>query len=239
VLGKFLELSLVTPDIRASLDFYISLGFSEAEVGEAWTHPYAVVTDGRLCLGLHQSDSFMPSVTFVRPDLLKHLDGLEQLGLAFEFRHLAGDVFNEVGWLDPSGHLLRMVEARTFSPSKRKATDRSLCGYFSEIGLPTPNREAAKDHWERVGFIGMDEPDAPLPHVSCTSDSINVGLYDPAHVREPTLCFEVDDVKGAVAKLAAAGVTPEVRVPTPLRYQPAALLTAPEGTRVLLTAPHD
>jgi catechol 2,3-dioxygenase-like lactoylglutathione lyase family enzyme len=239
VLGKFLELSLVTQDIRASLDFYVSLGFSEVEVGEAWTHPYAVVTDGRLCLGLHQSDSFVPSVTFVRPDLLKHLDGLEQLGLSFEFRHLAGDVFNEVGWLDPSGHLLRMVEARTFSPGKRKATERSLCGYFSEIGLPTPNREAAKEHWERVGFIGMDEPDAPLPHVSCTSDSINIGLYDPAHVREPTLCFEVDDVKGALAKLAAAGVTPEVRLPTPLRYQPAALLTAPEGTRVLLTAPLD
>jgi hypothetical protein len=130
-----------------------------------------------------------------------------------------------------------MVEARTFSPSKRKATERSLCGYFNEIGLPTPNREAAKEHWERVGFIGMDEPDAPLPHVSCTSDSINIGLYDPAHVREPTLCFEVDDVKGALAKLAAAGVTPQGRVPTPLRYQSAALLTAPEGTRVLLTAP--
>jgi hypothetical protein len=85
----------------------------------------------------------------------------------------------------------------------------------------------------------MDEPDAPLPHVSCTSDSINIGLYDPAHVREPTLCFEVDDVKGALEQLAAAGVTPEVRVPTPLRYQPAALLTAPEGTRVLLTGPLD
>jgi catechol 2,3-dioxygenase-like lactoylglutathione lyase family enzyme len=239
VLGKFLELYLVTTDIRASLDFYVSLGFSEAEVGEAWAHPYAVVTDGRLCLGLHQSDSFVPSVTFVRPDLLKHLAGLEQLGLSFEFRHLAGDVFNEVGWFDPSGHLLRMVEARTFSPSKRKATEHSLCGYFSEIGLPTPNRDAAKQHWERVGFIGMDEPDAPLPHVSCTSDSINIGLYDPAHVREPTLCFEVDDVKGALAKLAAAGVTPEVRVPTPLRYRPAALLTAPEGTRVLLTAALD
>lgn len=239
MLGKFLELSLVTPDIRASLAFYVSLGFSHAEVGEAWTHPYAVVTDGRLCLGLHQIESFMPSMTFVRPDLLKHLDGLEQLGLAFEFRRLAADVFNEVGWLDPSGHLVRLVEARTFSPSKRKATERSLCGYFNEIGLPTPNREAAKQHWEQVGFIGMDEPDAPLPHVSCTSDSVNIGLYDPVHVREPTLCFEVDDVKGAVARLAAAGITAQGRVPTPLRYSPAALLTAPEGTQVLLTAPID
>ena len=51
VLGRFLEYSLATPDIRASLDFYTKLGFSQAEVGEAWPHPYAVVTDGRICLG--------------------------------------------------------------------------------------------------------------------------------------------------------------------------------------------
>jgi catechol 2,3-dioxygenase-like lactoylglutathione lyase family enzyme len=239
VLGKFLELSLVTPDIRASLDFYGRLGFSGTEVGEAWTHPYAVVTDGRLCLGLHQSETFVPSLTFVRPDLLRHMDGLEQLGVSFEFRHLAGDVFNEAGWLDPSGHLVRLVEARTFSPSKRKTTERSLCGYFSEIGLPTLNREAAKEHWERLGFIGMDEPDALLPHVSCTSDSINIGLYDSAHIREPTLYFEVDDVKDALTKLGAAGVTAQGRVPTPLRHQSAAVLTAPEGTPVLLVAPAD
>jgi catechol 2,3-dioxygenase-like lactoylglutathione lyase family enzyme len=237
VLGKVLELSLVTPDIRASLDFYTRLGFSEAEVGEAWPHPYAVVTDGRVCLGLHQSGTFVPSVTFVRPELLKRLDSLEQLGLSFEFRHLAGDVFNEAGWLDPSGHLVRLVEARTFSPSKRKATERSLCGYFNEIALPAPNREAAKEHWERLGFIGMDEPDALLPHMACTSDSINIGLYDPAHVREPTLYFEVDDIKDALAELEAAGVTPQGRVPTPLRYRAATVLTAPEGTPVLLAAP--
>lgn len=237
MLGRFLELSLVTPDIQASLDFYTRLGFSGTEVGEAWAHPYAVVTDGRLCLGLHQSETFTPSLTFVRPELLKHLDALEQLGMGFEFRRLAGDVFNEAGWLDPSGHLVRLVEARTFSPSKRRATERSTCGYFSEIGLPTPNREAAREHWERVGFIGMDEPDAPLPHVACTSDSINIGLYDPAHVREPALYFEVDDVPNTLAKLAAAGITPQGRVPPPLRHRAAAVLTAPEGTPIWLVEP--
>ncbi len=51
MLGRFLEFSLATPDIQASLDFYTKLGFSQAEVGEAWLHPYAVVTDGRICLG--------------------------------------------------------------------------------------------------------------------------------------------------------------------------------------------
>jgi len=71
VLGRFLEFSLATPDIQASLDFYSRVGFSQADVGEAWQHPYAVVTDGRICLGLHQQALPAPTMTFVKPDLLK------------------------------------------------------------------------------------------------------------------------------------------------------------------------
>jgi catechol 2,3-dioxygenase-like lactoylglutathione lyase family enzyme len=233
VLGRFLELSLATPDIRASLDFYTKLGFSQAEAGDAWPHPYAVVTDGRICLGLHQDTSQGPSMTFVKPGLLKHLDALEDLGVEFEFRHLGNDVFNEVGWLDPSGHSVRLVEARTFSPSKRTALDMSQCGYFLEIALPTADAAAATAYWERLGFVGIDEPDDRLPHVSCTSDTIDLGLYDPGYLRRPALRFEVDDVKETSARLAGLGIAPATAAA--LRSMPSTLLNAPEGTPLLLT----
>jgi catechol 2,3-dioxygenase-like lactoylglutathione lyase family enzyme len=170
------------------------------------------------------------------PDLLQHLDGFSQLVERFEFRRLGNDVFNEIGWLDPSGHLIRLVEARTFSPSKRKAADESLCGYFREIGLPTSSRETAKAHWEQFGFVGIDEPDAMLPHISCTSDTIDIGLYEPAHLQGPTLIFEVDDFDRALARLDANGVKPDGRLPGPLSRMPAAVLTAPDGTSILIAA---
>ncbi len=246
MLGRFLEYSIATPDIRASLNFYAKLGFSPADVGETWRHPYAVVTDGRLCLGLHEHAQRQsgppdgrpgcPSLTFVKPDLFTHLGEFEKLGLTFEFRHLGNDVFNEVGWRDPSGHLIRLIEARTFSPSKRKSLETSLCGYFIEIALPTAAWDHAKDFWERLGFVGMDEPDVPLPHVSCTSDTIEIGLYEPAQLRKPTLMFEAEDLDAALTKLEAAGVTPDGRLPTPLRGMAVAMLTAPEGTSLLLAA---
>jgi catechol 2,3-dioxygenase-like lactoylglutathione lyase family enzyme len=235
VLGRFLELSLATADIQASLHFYGELGFSQAEVGEAWPHPYAVVTDGRICVGLHQRDDFVPSVTFVKPDLLKHMHLLEDLGVRLEFRHLGNHVFNEIGWLDPSGNLIRMVEARTFSPSKRQTLEVSSCGYFLEIALPASNLASAKEYWERFGFVGMEESDAPLPHIACTSDTVDIGLYEPIHVREPTLLFEVDDFVKAAATLDALGLTPG-RLPGPLRGTAAAILNAPEGTPLLLAA---
>jgi hypothetical protein len=76
----------------------------------------------------------------------------------------------------------------------------------------------------------MDEPDAPLPRVSCTSDTVEIGLVDPAHLHEPTLIFEVDDIDATLANLDAAGVTPTGRVPPPLRALRALMLRAPEGT---------
>jgi hypothetical protein len=77
-----------------------------------------------------------------------------------------------------------------------------------------------------------------LPHVSCTSDTIDIGLYEPAHVRELMLVFEVQDLAETLLRLDAVGIAPNGRVPAPLRQMPAAVLTAPEGTAILLSARH-
>ena len=239
MLGRFLEFSIATPDIRASLKFYGRLGFSEAEVGEAWAHPYAVVTDGRILLGLHQDPEFVSSLTFVRPDLRKHLGSFEALGLEFEVLRLGDAMFNELAWRDPAGQLVRLVEARTFSPAKRQANERSACGHFVEIALPAAERDAAKAHWERFGFVGMDEDDAALPHVSCTSDTLEIGLYEPADVPLPTLRFEVDDFAAAATAMATLGVTPSRRIPAAVKALPGMILNAPEGTPLMMTAAAD
>ncbi len=238
MLGRFLEWSIPTPDIRDSLDFYGRLGFTAATVGEAWSHPYAVVTDGRICLGLHQQAEFAASLTFVKPDLLAHFDRFERMGIELEFRRLGNDVFNEIGWLDPSGHLIRLVEARTFSPSTRKPLDTTLCGYFLELALPAPSPDAVTQFWESVGFVAIDDSQAVLPHVALTSDSIDLGLYRAADLHGPALVFDIDDLAGRLESLTAAGIVARGRVPAPL-FGSAALLHAPEGTAILLTSTQD
>ena len=238
MLGRFLEWSIDTPDVQASLDFYRKLGFAEAEVGEAWAHPYAVVTDGRISLGLHQTpaDAYgqAPLLTFVKPDLLKHLEALERHGVEFDFRHLGNDVFNEVGWRDPSGHCIRLVEARTFSPLKRAPDPHTPFGYFLEIALPAARIENSKSYWEALGFVGMEEQDAWLPHVCCTSDTIDIGLYDLREIRLPSLLFDAEDVGASVMRLEGAGLAPTAKRPAAPGAAGAALFVAPEGTQVLL-----
>jgi catechol 2,3-dioxygenase-like lactoylglutathione lyase family enzyme len=232
LLGRFLEFSLSTDDIQASLNFYGKLGFSEAQVSETWAHPYAVVTDGRIHLGLHQGGVVEPTLTFVKPELLKHFEGLEARGIEFEYQHLGNDVFNEVAWRDLDGQLLRLIEARTFSPTKRAGIQTSQCGYFAEVALPCGSLEASKGYWEGLGFVGMDEPDDLLPHVTCTSDFIDIGLYESRSLRRAGLRFEVDDVAAALKNIAAAGIQPAKDAV--LKAPHGALLLAPEGTPIIL-----
>jgi catechol 2,3-dioxygenase-like lactoylglutathione lyase family enzyme len=233
LLGRFLEFSLPTRDIQASLNFYGKLGFSEAQVGETWSHPYAVVTDGRIHLGLHQEGELSePTLTFVKPELLKHFEQLEARGIEFEYQRLGNDVFNEVAWRDPDGHLLRLIEARTFSPTKRADTQTSQLGYFAEIALPCESFDVAKAYWENLGFVGMDELDDRPPHITCTSDFIDIGIYEPASLRRAGLRFEVDNLAAALSGIAASGIQPAREAA--LKGAPAALLIAPEGTAILI-----
>ena len=81
MLGRFLEVSLQAPDVPASLEFYESLGFVQATVGDTWSHAYAVVTDGRLFLGLHAHEFSAPTLTWVQPGLAAHAPRLEALGV--------------------------------------------------------------------------------------------------------------------------------------------------------------
>jgi hypothetical protein len=46
--------------------------------------------------------------------------------------------------------------------------------------------------------------------------------------------FETENVAAALARLASAGIMPSGTVPAALRDRPAAMLAAPEGTRILL-----
>ena len=109
MLGRFLEVSVRAPDVQASIEFYESLGFVQATVGDALEHAYAVVTDGRLYLGLHDWDLPSPILTWVLPDLARHAEDFTALGIEFSFARLDEVALNEIAFADPAGQLLMLV----------------------------------------------------------------------------------------------------------------------------------
>jgi len=234
MLGRFLEISVRSSDIPESLAFYESLGFVQASVGDTWSHPYAVITDGRLHLGLHAREFESPSLTWVRPDLVSHVAGLRALGVELTVERLGEDALHEVGFLDPSGQMITLLEARTFSLPAIAPTHASLLGYFEEFGLPTADLGRATAFWDALGFVTFDPVHAPFTKVVAAGRDLNVGLYD-VDLRHSVLTFSDPAMPERIAALREQGHRFIERLPRGVNPRENALLEAPEGTWLLLT----
>ncbi len=234
MLGRFHEISIGTADIRASVEFYESLGFTQAAANDTWTHPYGVLTDGRLFIGLHQRRAPSPALTFVLPGLSRHLPALESRGISLTVRRTGEDVFNEIGFVDPFGQAVTVLEARTYSPVARGAADVSLCGYFEGISMPARNFETAKAFWEPLGFVATDEAESPFTHLRFTSDHLDIAFHRPRTLDVPLLVFRDPDMPRRIAQLRDQGIQLSDELPRGIDPAGNALIESPDGTLLLL-----
>jgi catechol 2,3-dioxygenase-like lactoylglutathione lyase family enzyme len=234
VLGRFHEISIATADIRASVEFYESLGFAQAPTTDTWTHPYGVLTDGRLFIGLHQRRAPSPALTFVLPGIASQLAVFESHGIALTVCKTGDEVFNEIGFLDPFGQAVTVLEARTYSPVARGVAEVSSCGYFGEISMPARNFETAKAFWEPLGFVATDESDTPYVHLPFTSDHLDIAFHRPRTFDVPMLVFRDPEMPARVAQLREQGTRMSDELPRGLDPATNALIESPEGTLLLL-----
>ena len=132
MLGKFHEISIETADIAESVAFYERLGFSQCGTTDTWPHPYGVMTDGSLYIGLHQFKFPSPTLTYVHPGVAQHAHVIEKHGIEIAWKRVGDDAFNEFGFLDPSGQAVRVQEAPTHfcqrSRARRNLAVRRLRG---------------------------------------------------------------------------------------------------------------
>ena len=234
MIGRFLEISVHTPDILQSLAFYEALGFQQVAVNETWSYPYVVITDGRLFLGLHQHPLNSPTLTFVKADLARHVNDLHALNIKFDLEHLGSDEFNELNFHDPNGQPIRILEARTFSPPDVSPTFSSTCGYFVEYGIPVKEFAPAIAFWEHFGLIALEPENKLFERMPLTSDHLNLGLHRSRALRHPLLVFEDDAMQTRLKTLKERGFELSDEMPDALDAECNAVLVAPEGTRCLL-----
>ncbi len=234
MLGRYLEISITTKDIRASVEFYEALGFSQCTTADIWPHPYGVLTDGRLFLGLHQYRFPSPAITFVRPEIARHIEEFTGLGIELAFAKTGDDAFNEIGFRDPAGQMLTILEARTYSPNERGARDVSRCGWFSDFSIPATDFAATAQFWERLGFVAMEESDAGYVHQPLVGDGLGIALHRPRVLDRPMLVFRDPQIRERIAWLKSQQFTFSDELPRGLDAAANGLLESPEGTPLLL-----
>ena len=107
LLGTFHEVSVAVDDVRAAVEFYEGLGFGQATTGDAYTHPYGVLTDGRVFIGLHERSAPSPVLSFVRPRVAQSLPAFADAGIELERAHTGDEVFNQLLFVQQCQDLLR------------------------------------------------------------------------------------------------------------------------------------
>lgn len=226
LLGRFLELGVHAPDVLESLSFYKALGFSELPIGDVLPHKYAVISDGDIRIGLHERVFDSPAVTFVHQDLARHARTMADHGCDFSFLRIDEDVFNELGFTDRDGNMIRMIEARTFSPASEEE-DHSLCGGFLELTLPVRDALRAGRFWAPFGPAVLRVREEPTTHMRFDAGGIALGVSESIALPGPALSFKCRDKTALNAAVERHGW----RVQTFPGFEGAfAVLTAPEGT---------
>ena len=223
-LGQFLEYSVPAPDLGASLDFYLRLGFCEVPVNDIRPRGYAAVTDGQIVIGLHGRGLDEPALSFVKPDLARHARALVDAGTELEFQRLDNDQFNEVGLRTPDGLLLLLLEAPTFSVADDDHA-APLIGRCTELTLSSATIGDTRAFFELAGFLGTEGDDEAC--VLLSAPGLSLALRPEIQRSGVTLRFEpAGDWR---ARLDSCGITGR-------RAGHDYLLVAPEGTRLLLVA---
>ena len=225
-LGHFLEFSIHAPDIQESLGFYKRLGFSEQQIGDIWPHKYAVVSDGNICIGLHDRVFDSPTLTFVHHDIARCARSMSDHGFDFSFLKLDEDVFNELGFSDSDGHTVSMIEARTFTPPDEDAPD-SMCGNFFEVSLPARDTMHAGRFWAPLAPNLLSLREEPTTHMRFDAGGIPLGLSESIALQRPSMCFKCDDKDGLTQAIEQHDLASK---PFPGFEGAFVELQAPEGT---------
>lgn len=229
-IGRFLELSVQTPDILDSLHFYKLLGFAEVTSGDIWPHKYAVVSDGVLAIGLHEREFNSPGVAFVQPELAKHARSMSDHGFVFTKMQLGEEVFNELHLGDYDGNSLILLEARTHMGMDEDAND-SVCGDWFELTLPVKDAMHAARFWAPIAPAVTNVREEPTLHMRFDAGGIALGLSESIALTGPSLCFRCPD-RAALAAVCERYGFPVHKFPG---FEGAfAALRAPEGTMLYL-----
>jgi hypothetical protein len=189
MLGRFLEVALVTGDAGEDWQRLQQLGFEPAPTGDIWPHPYGVVACEGIALGLHARGEEPLCLMFVRPDVAGLHRELMARGVRIEHARLGSDAFNELALREPGGMLLRVLEARTFSPPA-DMPGRTRFGRFDAISLPCRDLAAAAAFWKALGYEPVDSG-APLEGIRVPATP--VACHPRRLLAEPALLFRQPD----------------------------------------------
>lgn len=228
MLGRFLELSLLAGDTGTAWQRWLELGFVGAETGDVWPHAYGVAVCEGLAIGLHAAGDEPLCVSFVRPEVVALERELADRLIGIERAQLGAEEFNLLELREPGGTLLRVQEARSYSPPPETPAVTAL-GRFRALSLPCADLAEAQGFWER---LDVDVQALDQPWSGITLGATPLACHDLADCRDAVLLFDGSGIDADTLKhLPGFRAAPPLPALIRRRHR---LLRAAEGVALLV-----
>ena len=220
LLGKVSALTINTPDLGASLAFYLKLGFKEVMRAD-WPFPWIQVSDGALLIMLREDKTPYLALTYYVKNIDSILKILTLSGIEPVVRPKKGDQLQRAliespdglkislvaipeGFNQPGGlPMLRMAPEDYARPEKYP---NQVAGMFGELAHPVIDLDISVDFWHKLGFTSVSRFDTPYPWAIVTDGLSVVGLHQSDHFSYPAITYFAADMGARINRLTRAGI---------------------------------
>jgi len=232
ILGAPTRLVLSSKDVLSSLTWWSRLGFlptgAPGRIDSAIT-----LTDGQVMITLTKESLPSPIVMFSSPNIKQVKDTLDALGVSTT-HDVKGPTYSEVRLVSPNGvHLA--VRQRSDEPLMPVSGDSNrLCGKLTEFSIGTGFLKRERTFWEMMEFTVKREGREPYPFALVTEGIITIGLHENRDIPTLSLTYFAENMAQRLENIRAAGIELSSEELTPEGSAGSAVLTSPEGQRVML-----
>ena len=219
-LGDVTGITLSTPDLDKSIEFYKKLGFSVS-----WRidmpFPLVQLTDGALLLLLRLDTAPYFALSFFVKELERVVSEVEASGIVFFQKPKESDFVKRYlmrspdgltislvnlgeGFVQPAGPtMLTMPQEDYFNPEKYV---NKVCGMFGELAHPVEDLEKSLSFWKNLGFAVLSKFTSPYPWAILSDGLAIVGLHQTKNTSYPAITFFAADMKAKIEKLKSLGL---------------------------------
>jgi catechol 2,3-dioxygenase-like lactoylglutathione lyase family enzyme len=225
-LGDYIEISLSVTHLTESVAFYQKLGLQQVD-GEETPYPWAVVSDGRLHLGLHQRSFPSPALSYLssfprkwrtgaafRLSLLQMLaispDQVEQIGTKSMLRKQKGFPI-AANFQAADGQYVLLAD----KPFKKPSADEYALPFrnflvkdqtFGELSLRTEDVATSVAYWQQLGFKRLAGDNKPYPWAIVSDGRVRLGLHQAARFSQPALSYFAPDMPDRLEQFRQQGL---------------------------------
>jgi len=219
-LGDIYSITMTSPDLERSLEYYKKLGFAELWRAHE-PFPWIQISDGTMLIMLRQGNDPYISLTYYIKELDKVVAELEKSGITFSQKPKASDMIKRYttqspdrlhislvtyveGFKQPTGATMLSLPPEDYQ--KPEKYTNKVCGLFGEFSHPVKDLDASIAFWQILGFMAISKFPNPYPWAILTDGLSIIGLHQTKDFSTPTITFFASDMKDKIGKLKAHGL---------------------------------